>query len=137
MTRVLICGDRNWKDTTAIQRCVDSLPASAVIIEGGARGADSIAAACGVFRGLVVLHFPADWNRHGKAAGPIRNRQMLTEGKPDIVIFFHNNLKGSRGTRDMVKISWAKGLPVINGCSVQYWDKCLDLHGVITEEDGC
>jgi hypothetical protein len=48
-----------------------------------------------------VRAFPADWNRFGPAAGPIRNRLMLDEN-PDLVIAFHSDLSNSRGTADTV-----------------------------------
>lgn len=56
---------------------------------------------------------PADWNRYGKAAGRIRNQQMLDEGKPDVVIAFVDKpLVESRGTNDMVSRAKKAGLPV-------------------------
>ena len=126
--RVLICGDRNWKDREAISACVVAIPESTPIIEGAARGADRIAGEFGRFYGHTVFEFPADWNKHGKAAGPIRNRQMLNEGNPTLVIFFHNNLKQSKGTRDMVEIAVKANIPVINGRSVQDWDRALEMY---------
>jgi hypothetical protein len=62
--------------------------------------------------GFTVLPFPADWNTHGKAAGPIRNRQMLKEGKPDVVLAFHEDLGRSKGTADMVRAAKAAGIAV-------------------------
>lgn len=56
--------------------------------------------------------YPADWEKHGKAAGPIRNQQMLTEGKPDIVVAFSDNLSNSKGTADMCRRAHKAGLPV-------------------------
>ena len=44
--------------------------------------------------GIEIARFPADWNMHGRAAGPIRNQQMLDEGKPELVVSF----LGGRGT---------------------------------------
>lgn len=45
---------------------------------------------------MELLRFPAKWNEHGKAAGPIRNQQMLTEGKPDVVFAFHDDIASSK-----------------------------------------
>jgi hypothetical protein len=61
--------------------------------------------------GMHVMEFPADWDLHGKAAGPIRNRQMLL-AKPEIVIAFHDDLDSSKGTKDMVKIAKRTGVKV-------------------------
>jgi hypothetical protein len=92
------------------------------IVEGCARGADNLAeywvahhndTVTDIGRQDVVIHhFPADWDRHGRGAGPIRNQQMLDEGQPDAVIAFTLNLSTSRGTRDMVRRSRRAGLPV-------------------------
>ncbi len=130
MTRVLICGDRNWKDRGAIFDCVSALPESVPIIEGEARGADRIAGQAGRFFGHTVFEFPADWNQYGKAAGPIRNRQMMKEGKPTLVVFFHNNLRQSKGTKDMVEVAVKNGISVINGRSVTDWTHAFELYGV-------
>ena len=56
--------------------------------------------------------FPADWIRHGRAAGPIRNEQMLREGCPDLVVAFHDDPGLGRGTADMVRRALAAGVPV-------------------------
>lgn len=82
-----------------------------VVIEGEARGADTMAREAAEQLGIPVLPFPADWTRFGKAAGPIRNRQMLTEGKPTEVIAFHHDISKSRGTRDMVVQARKHGIP--------------------------
>ena len=72
----------------------------------------ALARAWGVPKNLV-LAFPADWNKYDNAAGPIRNRQMLTEGKPTMVLAFHYKLLvESKGTKDMVKMALGAGLPV-------------------------
>jgi hypothetical protein len=53
--------------------------------------------------------FPADWEKYGKAAGPIRNQQILVEGKPDLVVAF----QGGRGTANMVSRAQQAGVPVV------------------------
>ena len=75
----------------------------------GAPGGDEGAAEWGKSEDLKVLAFPANWQKPGKAAGPIRNRQMIEQGKPDIVIAF----PGGRGTANMVLQSMHAGIPVI------------------------
>jgi hypothetical protein len=87
------------------------------VMEGGAKGADAAARAwaCRPFSpGVLIEHFPfpADWDKYGKAAGPIRNQQMLDEGHPDMVIAFHDDLTNSKGTKDMVKRAKKAGVPV-------------------------
>jgi hypothetical protein len=84
-----------------------------VIIEGGAKGADSIARDWAMSRQRPLLIFPAHWDRYGRAAGPMRNKQMLEKGKPDIVLAYHNDLEHSKGTRNMVDQASKAGLEVI------------------------
>ena len=113
--RVLVCGDRNWKESDPIRVFLCSLPKDSVVIHGAARGADSVAGKIAEAIGLRVETYPANWNKFGKAAGHIRNKEMLDTGKPDMVVYFHRNLKESKGTRNMVQQSVAAGLPVFNG----------------------
>lgn len=115
MTKVLVCGDRNWKDKEYLFGILDGIRefyGTTQIIEGCARGADSLAEKWSFENYIPNRHFPADWDQYGKAAGPIRNRQMLKEGKPDMVVAFHASLNNSKGTKDMVNISRKEGLPV-------------------------
>lgn len=108
--RVVVCGDRDWQDEEAIRQRLGELPSGTVIIHGVARGADQLAGRVAQQLGFEVLEFPADWRVFGKAAGPIRNRKMLEEGKPDLVIAFHPDLPVSKGTRNMVEISNKAGV---------------------------
>lgn len=50
------------------------------LVHGGAQGADSLAGEWAAARGVPVTVFPADWRKHGRAAGPIRNQAMLDAG---------------------------------------------------------
>jgi hypothetical protein len=100
--RVLIYGSRTWTDPAPIKAFIDSLPEDAAIIHGAARGADSLAGELAQARGLVVYEFPADWKTHGRAAGPIRNRQMIEEGRPDMAVGFRMPGESS-GTDNMTR----------------------------------
>lgn len=111
--RILICGSRNWIDWGTLYRIISALPPGTVIISGEARGADRIARRIAEACGLEVEKYPANWNAYGKAAGPIRNRQMLKEGKPDLVLAFHEKIRESKGTGDMVRISVLAGIDVL------------------------
>ena len=59
---------------------------------------------------MKCLAFPAEWKKHGKAAGPIRNRKMLQDGKPDLVLAF----PGGRGTANMVELATDAGIRVMH-----------------------
>ena len=110
--RVLVCGGRDFMDRTWLFRELDALRSDrgvTIIISGCARGADTLGIEWAEARGVEVARFPADWNTHGRAAGPIRNQQMLDEAKPDLVIAF----PGGRGTADMVRRARAAGIELI------------------------
>ena len=113
--RILVCGGRHFADRDLLARTLAPYkpdpPIAASehkIIHGGASGADRLAREwCEVF-GVPYREFPAEWNRHGRRAGPVRNQRMIDEGRPDLVIAF----PGGRGTADMVWRARAAGIPV-------------------------
>jgi len=113
--RILICGDRNWNNIKVIQQVLSEFLSEKPIdcvIEGECRGADTLGWLAASKMGIKVLKFPAKWEDHGKAAGPIRNQRMLDEGKPTIVLAFHNNIEQSKGTADMVQRARKVNIPV-------------------------
>ena len=108
--KVLVCGGRNYDDKATLYSKLDNLETRpTVIIHGAARGADSLAGQWAKDRGIPVDVFPADWDTHGRSAGYIRNKQMLVEGKPDLVIAF----EGGKGTENMVTLAERAKVPVI------------------------
>lgn len=82
--RVIVCGSRGWADTAAIRERLRLLPAGSVVVEGGAPGADRMAAIAAVELGLRAEEHRAEWERQGKAAGVIRNRKMLDWRRPGV-----------------------------------------------------
>lgn len=125
---------------SAMQKWIGKHGLPEVVIEGCAEGADKMAGHIWVpeinksledhyqFSDEIdVEHYPALWSDiqpgdpvryrrdgtpYNPAAGPRRNQQMLTEGRPDAVIAFHENLAASKGTGDMVRRARKAGLPV-------------------------
>lgn len=109
--RLLVCGGRNFKDEDSLAEELTWLLGDHeidAIIHGGARGADKLAGAFARACNIREIVYPAAWEAHGMSAGPIRNRQMLVEGKPDMVLAF----PGGRGTADMIKQARAAGIEV-------------------------
>jgi len=110
--RLLVTGGRTYWDEEELYRVLDEIAEDrniSVLIHGDAAGADTLAGSWAEDRGIPIIAVPADWNRHGRRAGPIRNRLMLEQCSPDLVVAF----PGGRGTRDMIKISKAAGIEVI------------------------
>lgn len=126
--RLLVAGDRNWADRRTLWDALDAIHDATpitLLIEGCARGADQLAGAhgprsLGAVGGAVGWayaweipgeHHPAEWARYGRAAGPIRNQEMLDD-RPDRVVAFHPDIARSRGTRDMVNRAIRAGVRV-------------------------
>lgn len=112
--KVLICGDRYWKDSVRVLdelAAIHSITPVSVVIEGGTNGADTAGHKAAVSLGIPVVHMPANWRLYGRAAGPIRNQAMLDQ-HPDLVLAFHHNLAVSKGTKDMVNRAWKAGIKV-------------------------
>jgi len=113
MKRVLICGGRDYHDNDTLCAALDRLHAEhgfTVVIAGGARGADTLAAQWAEHRGIPTKVYVAEWEKLGRKAGPIRNQRMLDEGKPDLVIAF----RGGTGTAGMMALAGKAGVPVIS-----------------------
>lgn len=108
--RVLVCGSRDFNDKDLMEDVLKRFNISC-IIEGEARGADRLARDYAERQGIPVLSFPAQWDLHGKAAGPIRNTEMLRVGKPEMVVAFRG--PNSRGTQNMINQSRKAGIAVV------------------------
>lgn len=111
--KVLVCGGRDfglgWQEYNFIFSTLNELdPAPTEIITGNAKGTDTAALLWADLKGIATKAFGANWERDGKAAGPIRNQRMLDEGQPDLVIAF----PGGKGTADMVLRAKITGIPV-------------------------
>lgn len=109
MTKVLVCGSRDWHRADLVREKLRQLPRGTTVIHGGARGADRMAGTIADAYGFDVQVYPAEWSRYGRAAGPVRNRLML-EQKPDLVIAFQKNR--SAGTQHMIDIALRAGVQV-------------------------
>lgn len=81
---------------------------SIIVIQGGATGADEHARTWCYVAGVQCITCLALWEKHGKAAGPIRNQKMLDDFQPELVLAF----AGGRGTADMVRRAKAAGVLV-------------------------
>lgn len=107
--RVLVCGSRHFQNEELMEDVLKEYPITE-IIHGGARGADTLSGDYGRESNVPVRVWPADWDTHGRRAGPIRNYQMLKEGQPDLVVAFL--APDSRGTKHMIEIAEKAGVPV-------------------------
>ena len=82
--RILVAGSRSFEDFETLSNVLTEFLApfskekfSPVIISGTAKGADQLGEQYGIKHNIPIRRFPADWKRYGRAAGMIRNNQML------------------------------------------------------------
>lgn len=109
---VLVCGGRDYADKQNVYLVLNRIRFThdiSTIIEGGASGADALAAEWAREYCVPLWEFPANWDRYGKSAGPICNAQMLNVGEPDRVIAF----PGGAGTAHMVRIARNASVQVV------------------------
>lgn len=111
--RVLITGGRDYKNRQRFNRYLDQFHwknTIDLIIHGDCpTGADTLANDWATVNRVDCLPIAADWKKHGKSAGPIRNRLLVDEGHPDVVIAF----PGNTGTRDMITYARTKNIHII------------------------
>lgn len=122
--RLAVTGGRAYPDRDAVWQTLDATHACLPIAElahgacvdrtGALCGADGHADGWALARGYVLdttLHrYPADWTRHPRAAGPIRNRMMLRNFAPGVLIAF----PGGNGTADCVRAAQQLGICVLD-----------------------
>lgn len=112
--RLLVCGGREFVDVPKLWRELDNFqkrarePGVVLVIDGASddvtgpyMGADYWAHQWALARDIPTVRQHAKWESQGKAAGPIRNQEMLERHKPNCVIAF----KGGRGTANMVGLA--------------------------------
>jgi hypothetical protein len=123
---VIVTGDRDYDDAWICAVILTGFRfyhgVNNHLYVGRAPGADSIAEEeAKAMNGWEVHPFPAEWNKHGKAAGPLRNRKMIdaalawrrSEDDTLVMFAFHDDLDGkSKGTKDAVRYAASKEIPV-------------------------
>jgi len=115
VTTILVCGSRHWTDRATIRAWLSKFPNDTTVVHGACRGADTIAGDVARVLGFAVRKYPAEWKRHGAAAGPIRNQRMIDEEHPVRAFAFTDALMRDRrptGTLDCVSRLLAAGVPV-------------------------
>lgn len=111
--RTIIAGSRTVTNPKTVKQAVNSAVVKAgiwptEIVEGGARGVDTLAFDFAWEQGIPVKVFPADWKQHGRAAGVLRNREMAKYAEALIAIWDGK----SRGTKNMIEEAEKCGLKV-------------------------
>lgn len=110
---LLVSGGRDYDNFDKLCEVLDEVVSwdghsNIKLINGAARGADQLSTRWAQLRGIVYVEVPADWDAHGKVAGPLRNQRMIDEHKPDQAVVF----PGGNGTADCLGRLFRAGVPV-------------------------
>lgn len=113
-SKVIIAGSRSFADYEKLKSVCDSILPNQYseprisILSGTSSGSDSLGERYANERGYALNRYPADWKQYGKAAGPIRNRQMVEDA--DAAIVFWDGK--SKGTKNLIEQANKRGLIV-------------------------
>ena len=109
--RVIVAGSREFEQYSIVTKELDhflsSLPSAGkiTIVVGGCRGADALGERYAYEHDYDLQVFPAEWEKYGKSAGPIRNRSMAKYAASDhakgVLFAFWDGV--SRGTQNMIQ----------------------------------
>ena len=118
MIRILVTGSRNWSDVEIVESALSNwwhtlrVAGDVTLVHGACpTGADHIADEIWTRWGQSVERHPADWRRHGRVAGPLRNQEMVDLGANVVLGFPLGDSPGTRGCMDRARLA---GLTVIN-----------------------
>jgi hypothetical protein len=110
--RVIIAGSRNVDGAFALLAINEAIDNSGFVVSevvsGGCRGVDQVGESWARIRHIPVRVFPAEWGKHGNAAGPKRN-ELMSHNADALVAIWDGE---SRGTADMIQRARAHGLKV-------------------------
>lgn len=100
--RMIVAGGRDYSNQNIVNYYIDrvkdvcdSRGLNLVIVCGMATGADTLGRNYAISNGLEVLEFPADWNKYGKSAGYVRNKEM-GDVADSAIVFWDGRSKGSK-----------------------------------------
>jgi hypothetical protein len=107
--KTIIAGSRSITDLIHVLDAVANCPWTITEdVSGCALGVDTLGEQYAQLHGLPITKFPADWHKHGRIAGPLRNQQMLDYSDALIAIWDGK----SKGTLDMIRRSRKRGIPI-------------------------
>lgn len=110
-SRVIVAGGRDFNNYDLLKQKLDIYLANLnniVIISGKAEGADRLGEEYAKENNYKLVMYQADWNTYGKAAGPIRNKQMAEYGEY-LIAFWDGK---SKGTKNMIEVAKELGLKI-------------------------
>lgn len=118
---IVVTGGRAYHNTKHVFRVLDGLHQGVAITQlrhGDMSGADTAAGFWAEARNVPQRAYPAFWGLHGRAAGPMRNAEMIEDGRVGLVVAF----PGGKGTADMVAKAERAGIQVLKCVDEEHWD---------------
>ena len=108
--RVIVAGSRTITDYNRVAQVLDDSPFDiTVLIQGGARGVDKLAAEWAKNNDIPCEEISANWKKYGKKAGFMRNLEMAEHADALIAIWDGK----SKGTKNMMNIAEKKNIPYL------------------------
>jgi predicted Rossmann fold nucleotide-binding protein DprA/Smf involved in DNA uptake len=108
--KIAVVGSRTFNDYDLLKKSLDNLyPNISLIISGGAKGAYSLAEKYAKDEGIPTQIFKPNWKKYGKAAGFVRNKDIIAAS--DMVIAFWDCV--SHGTKNSIEHAYTMNKPVI------------------------
>lgn len=122
MLKIIIAGSRDFYDYDYLEKTIDNILIQLnifvkdfnyiEIVSGGANGADKLGEMYAQYRNFQIKKFLPNWNKHGKSASPIRNKEMvdyINENNDKLCICFWDGI--SKGTKNMIDTSSKLDIP--------------------------
>jgi predicted Rossmann fold nucleotide-binding protein DprA/Smf involved in DNA uptake len=109
--KTIIAGTRTFNDYELLKTKLTEFRLThdiTEVVSGGASGADRLGEKYSTEYNINLKIYPANWKKHGNAAGPIRNRQMA-EYADQLIVFWDGS---SKGTNNMIDIMVKQKKPV-------------------------
>lgn len=139
--RLLVTGSQKWIRVDTIElallaETIDIPPRGVTLVHGACPdGADQIADEFAVARGWDIERHPADWSRHGRAAGQIRNQRMVKSGVDVCLAFIREKSPGASTT---LRKAHREGIYTVvwrhEGDRVWLDDQMADIAGVSPDQ---
>lgn len=107
--KLAVIGSRSFNDYKALSECLSRFTDITAIVSGGAKGADSLAERYAFDNGIETIIFIPDWKRHGRGAGMIRNKAIVSAA--DVIVAFWDGT--SKGTKNSIELAKKAGKRVI------------------------
>lgn len=114
MTRIIVAGSRDFANKEKLYKtldtCLEDVDGEVEIVSGHCRGADMLGEQYAKEHLIPLVVFPADWERYGKRAGYIRNKQMAEYASKEDGVLIAFPVGESRGTKMMIRLAHEYGL---------------------------